>query len=333
MCIAILKPKGQTLVRADLKEAWVNNDDGGGFMYSDGSKLIIRKGYMKFANFWKAYKKLDLEDCNVVVHFRIKTHGPINQANCHPHLVHSDLAVAHNGIFSANLIPIKEQAYSDTVHFCRMLKERLSASTLQDKETTDWIRKVSVGSKLVFMDALGEYQIINEASGTWVQGVWYSNQSFLYPMSYVSDPWVRQGGSGEWVHESSLSDDSVDRCSCCSAPLVYATEVQYDLCQECSGMIAKEIRLEHELHEECAQAGEDYPEEHLGNSDLYSPHRKLTPSDLFLADKSDEEVQELAIQGDDDDGEAAYGEYLRKNTLKAEQGRRRRALHAQEPLV
>ncbi len=39
MCIIAAIPQGQQITKGTLKRCWENNPHGGGFMYSDGSKV------------------------------------------------------------------------------------------------------------------------------------------------------------------------------------------------------------------------------------------------------------------------------------------------------
>ncbi len=249
MCIIIVKPAGQDLDFEEMKEAWENNDDGGGFMFSENGSLVVCKGYMKFRAFKKAYKKRDLMDRNVVVHFRISTSGEIDQANCHPHVIYRGLAVAHNGIFASKDIPIKDKAFSDTVHFCRMLKAFNDPNFLEDAEVQQWIKEVSWSSKLVFMNSIGEYSIVNESDGDWNNGLWYSNLSYLYPQTYSyqgytgsGHEWLK-GVDGEW-YKGKKAD--VARCDWCGGVLCYETEKNYDICEQCLGKMWEGIANERE---------------------------------------------------------------------------------------
>ena len=82
MCIAIYKPEGKIISKATLQECYDSNPDGAGFMYNQSKKLHIEKGFFSFDSFYDAYKKH--ENKQAVIHFRIKTHGKIDTANCHP---------------------------------------------------------------------------------------------------------------------------------------------------------------------------------------------------------------------------------------------------------
>ena len=42
MCVAVLKPKDIKISDETLQKCWNANKDGGGFMYANNDKLIIR---------------------------------------------------------------------------------------------------------------------------------------------------------------------------------------------------------------------------------------------------------------------------------------------------
>ena len=48
MCIAIYKPKGNTISKDTLKNCFDNNPDGSGFMYAQNDKLVVKKGYILY---------------------------------------------------------------------------------------------------------------------------------------------------------------------------------------------------------------------------------------------------------------------------------------------
>ena len=62
------------------------------------NNYIVKKGYFTFKEFYKEYKPHG--DKQVLIHFRIKTHGPIDKNNCHPFLVNNSLGFIHNGIIT-----------------------------------------------------------------------------------------------------------------------------------------------------------------------------------------------------------------------------------------
>lgn len=241
MCIVMVKPKGEDLDKEDLREAWINNDDGGGFMYAADGGIKICKGYMKFPAFWKAWQRHALKDKAAIVHFRIATGGEINQANCHPFAIDRGTAVAHNGIFKEADIPIVDSAFSDTVHFVRHLKRLNDPNFLKDPKVREWIESVCkhYPSKLVFLGADGEFEIVGEKLGSWYEGCWYSNDSFLYPTLYSRKVYDYSGD--RW---SDVPDDDADRCDLCGSLLIYSVEQHYSMCQGCAQTAYKDISAE-----------------------------------------------------------------------------------------
>lgn len=133
MCVAIYKPKKTNLPSLEiLKQCWDANPDGAGFaMRMEGEYAIeIHKGYMIWKQFVTAYEKYHLADFagDLLLHFRIATHGGISPGLTHPFSLTKDVkllkhanvktnyALIHNG-----MLPIEPDEGSDTMEFCRRL--------------------------------------------------------------------------------------------------------------------------------------------------------------------------------------------------------------------
>ena len=135
MCVAIYKPEGvKTPSLEVLKQCWDANPDGAGFaLFTGGDKyaIEIHKGYMTWKQFKAAFEKYHLANFagELLLHFRIATHGGISPGNTHPFSLTGDVkllkhtnvrtnyALIHNGI-----LPIKPEGdISDTMEFCRRL--------------------------------------------------------------------------------------------------------------------------------------------------------------------------------------------------------------------
>lgn len=187
MCIIVVKPEKVLITEESFRTMWKANSDGAGFMYSTGEKVVLSKGFMKFNEFWNAYQEAGPLR-KMVIHFRIKTHGDVNQENTHPFwVVKGKLALAHNGVIRplTNLTSAKE---SDTAVFARMLSENYKnpASVLKNEFIRATLEAYIGYSKVVFMNAEGETIILNEQMGTWHKNVWYSNDSFKGPQSLMN---------------------------------------------------------------------------------------------------------------------------------------------------
>lgn len=134
MCVAIYKPKRVNLPSLEiLKQCWDANPDGAGFaLLTGGERAIeIHKGYMTWKQFVAAYEKYRLAEFNgdLLLHFRIATHGGVSPGNTHPFSLTKDVkllkhpnvrtnyALVHNG-----MLPIEPEGdISDTMEFCRRL--------------------------------------------------------------------------------------------------------------------------------------------------------------------------------------------------------------------
>ena len=224
MCIAIMKSENKKINKATLQRCYNANPDGAGFMYAKDKKLTVKKGYFTFKDFYKEYKPH--EDKQVLLHFRIKTHGPIDKNNCHPFLVNSGLGFIHNGIISG----YGNNKKSDTIEFNESILQKIVAkhgnNSLFDDPMVELIENVIGYSKLVFLDRHGNYKIMNEDKGEWKNGIWYSNSSYKKPepIQYMipnyyrgSDSIVNTGPSksaGDWVQVAEdltigMGDESV----------------------------------------------------------------------------------------------------------------------------
>ena len=209
MCIAIMKSANKKISKSTLRRCYDANPDGAGFMYAEDKQLVVNKGYFTFKEFYKEYKPHG--DKQVLIHFRIKTHGPIDKDNCHPFLVNSGLGFIHNGIINGYGSNIK----SDTIEFNESILQKIVSkhgnNSLFDDPMVELIENVIGYSKLVFLDRHGNYTIMNEKKGNWNDGVWYSNMSWKKPepvkhTNYLSYPYKRQASLpsnhhkvGDWV--------------------------------------------------------------------------------------------------------------------------------------
>lgn len=112
MCIIITKEKNAEPLPEEIFDIiWTNNPDGGGILYHDGKKAVLKKGMMKRDEFLTAAKAVNKKGISYIMHTRIATHGSVKPENTHP-FVSKTLGFAHNGTF--NVEPFPDKTDSET---------------------------------------------------------------------------------------------------------------------------------------------------------------------------------------------------------------------------
>lgn len=177
MCIAILNPTKVTLKKNVLKTCWDNNKDGAGMLYLQSGVLTAFKEMDNFDNFYNHYAwvRKTHKDSQIVLHFRISTHGKVDLENCHPFMVNEDWGFVHNGIITN----AKRNAdYSDTNMFNRDVLRKLPKDWIHNDAMYELVCGYIGSSKLLFLNKDNEAYIINEDWGVWDLGCWFSNTTY-----------------------------------------------------------------------------------------------------------------------------------------------------------
>jgi predicted glutamine amidotransferase len=220
MCIAIYKPHDKSLFRRTLKECWRCNDDGAGFMWADGEKLYVKKGFYTFRKFYKAYRACEREypDCDFVLHFRIATSGDMSVANVHPHIVNENVAFVHNGILSE--YSHAYHTFSDTYLFNRNILQAYPDKFMNLDIIMDVLDQYCKDelSKMIFMNNTGETMILNEMAGVWDFGCWFSGMSYK-TYRYVAtkeQDYHQEGYYENWWLKEDMSMKNYEYCDFCS---------------------------------------------------------------------------------------------------------------------
>jgi len=208
MCIAVFKPAGTPAPTFEtLKQCFKRNPDGAGFMVAINDLVVIRKGFMKYKDFEKAYKTffegLNDKDYSIVYHFRIQTQGGAQPMLTHPYPLTRDYAdmrkltnecemgVAHNGIISlTSEYGVKDR--NDTMTFIsEYLVDIIHDNHYWSKkpEKVRLINRLLGGgypNKLAILSKTGYCALV----GNWIKdnGIYYSNMSYVVPkQTYVND--------------------------------------------------------------------------------------------------------------------------------------------------
>lgn len=176
MCIAIVKPAGVTIPEEVLRQCWIHNPDGAGFAHIHKKKVKIEKGFTALSEFIAAYNKTaeKYKSSNFLIHFRIKTHGAKDADNTHPFAIEGG-ALIHNGTITGTTASWNG-GKSDTCLFAEKISGKVTKDILK-ANITDWNSAVDY-NKIAFLFDDGDYVILNEQSGNWTDGAWFSNHSY-----------------------------------------------------------------------------------------------------------------------------------------------------------
>jgi predicted glutamine amidotransferase len=181
MCIAILNPNDVMLDKETLKNCWDNNGDGAGMLWTENGELKTYKAMVSFDKLWNMYNEIrksrHSKNSQVVIHFRISTHGKINRTNCHPFIVNDEIGFVHNGIISKLE---RHLEYSDTYMFNEQVLKELPKDFYKNQVYHDLIESYIGSSKLLFLDKNNDAYIIGESMGVWDMGCWFSNTTYKY---------------------------------------------------------------------------------------------------------------------------------------------------------
>lgn len=195
MCIIISKEKyGRLPSEEELKNSFMYNSDGAGFMYVENGKVVIDKGYMTYDAFLKHYKSLlqkfdNFKDKSLVIHCRIGTSGKNIKENTHPYPIsnevkklrsrhlHEDIGVAHNGIIHGYGT---KTGLNDTQEFIGKYIYPVYKNWKEFYKNVDFMAGLETitNSKLVFLTSDDELYYVGEFIDD--KGLKFSNSTYKY---------------------------------------------------------------------------------------------------------------------------------------------------------
>lgn len=204
MCIIIAKNKNVDNLPTEeqLKNSFIYNSDGAGFMYVKNNKVVIDKGYMTYEDFIRRYEELckefdNFKNKSLVVHCRIGTSSGNTPQNTHPYPISSkerdlhqldfecDLGMVHNGIISSYTPTWKNPTTNDTQEFIMKYVNVLYSNFKDFYKHNSILNGMEdiTNSKLVFLDTnddlyyVGDFIVENDIK--------FSNTSYKpYTYSY-----------------------------------------------------------------------------------------------------------------------------------------------------
>ena len=183
MCIAIVKPPKVTIPNTILTYCHENNKDGCGMSYIDSitGELITYKT-MDFTKFMAEYKEAFRNNPNstFLLHFRVATHGTVNEFNCHPFQINEHQVMMHNGTIHkcAPDKRDKDEDRNDTQIFNDSILSYLPNGWETSLGVQDLIEDYIGASKVITMNDKGEVNTFNKQLGNEYAGCWWSDYSY-----------------------------------------------------------------------------------------------------------------------------------------------------------
>lgn len=192
MCVIAYLPANKKANKVHLQNCFDNNPNGTGFMYQDkkNQRVIIRKGFMSFNEFWAEFERVPW-NVDRVVHFRIATSGKVDRGCCHPFPLCDDykymrrersvakVGVAHNGVISyCTPKDGLSSIFSDTMMFVKNYMFQFDRENLFKPEIGEIIERAT-NSKFAVMNhmetaLMGFFEYCDE------DGCYYSNDSWEF---------------------------------------------------------------------------------------------------------------------------------------------------------
>lgn len=249
MCIICVKPSGIAMPSSEvIKTCWQSNPDGAGIAYSRLSldNVVINKGFMKLKSLNKALDALDFTiDDQVILHFRIGTHGLIDAGNCHPFPLSKSIdelrsiqwqgntAIAHNGIFGSMTA---HETLSDTQKFIRRI---MCNDAIINNIDNDAVQELISGycgtsSKLAILRP-GKINLIGNFIKDNTSGLYFSNSGYkpFTPLYYKgNDVYTYSPNKDYFPLNDNLKDDVCLLCEKTSS-VRYRYQEEAFLCDTC----------------------------------------------------------------------------------------------------
>ena len=226
MCIIIVANKNKKIPNEHIKLANELNCDGFGMSASVNNKLFVYKSIsINSDDIIKLYNSIrQVTTGDIVLHFRLATHGDISDKLCHPFYVNKDLVMFHNGVIRDSVSGYNghNKNESDTKAFVNNVLKNFKKGFQNNKTIMNMI-STSVGeyNRLCFLDSTG--QTTYTSSDKWVEynGILYSNPDIFYEgedyryinpatMEYTTEDYYDKYYDSEYYDEYLEYKDNID---------------------------------------------------------------------------------------------------------------------------
>ena len=226
MCIIIVANKNKKIPNEHIKLASEFNCDGFGMSASVNNKLSVYKSItMNSDDIIRLYNSIrQVATGDIVLHFRLATHGDVSDKLCHPFHVNKDLVMFHNGVICDNVSGYNKhnKNESDTKALVNNVLKNFKKGFQNNKTIMNMI-STSVGeyNKLCFLDNTG--RTTYTSSSEWVEynGMLYSNPDVFHEgedyryinpstMEYITEDYYDKYYDSEYYNEYMEYKDNID---------------------------------------------------------------------------------------------------------------------------
>lgn len=222
MCLLALINTKSEFSDDDLADFIIKNRDGFGFMCPDGNGAVATEKSIMSSNldeakanfvarfrWWRDFAEKAGSE-HFAMHTRMRTHGDIDHANAHPHYVHDNVFLMHNGVLSVDTK--SDKAASDTVHYIRSTLRPLveqfkdAPAAVEMPQFLELIADdIGRSNKFILCSPRG-FSIVNKDSGTEFRGSWFSN-TYAWTIHSPSRNYRWQTGHNLWSEFWGAEDD------------------------------------------------------------------------------------------------------------------------------
>lgn len=210
MCLIVYK-EDETGVFSNrqFKSMITRNRDGLGVMYREDDRVKFEKTVGTEHDKFDLFRRHRHRE-SYAMHARMKTHGLINEDNCHPYELLNkdkgdeiDLYMMHNGVLAD--VPMTNKDMSDTWNFVEHVLKPIVKADLsilwENDQFQEWLQSKIGSSKLLFMrsdDVEFPVLILNSDAGKTHSSCWLSNENCMPSrFSYNGGSYIEaQKGSG-----------------------------------------------------------------------------------------------------------------------------------------
>ena len=212
MCLLIRQFKDTNFTDEHIRDFYSRNRDGVGVMWAENGELHYNKLLPRNAEECLEFYNRVARGKDCCVHFRMRTHGKIDNENCHPYEVFGfttpsemPMLLMHNGILHTG--NTADTTKSDTWHYIanylRPLIEKDPDQAFQP-HFADVIGKHIGQNRFVLMDQLGRVAVINKQQGLMFMGAWLSNTyawssaRYIPALAAAETKYHNSGYTGSW---------------------------------------------------------------------------------------------------------------------------------------